>query len=59
MGLLVDELATDLIVLCQLGDGPRSGQGLESHLLALVGAQELSGTGRGGRGRGDGGGGAG
>ena len=59
VGLLIDELAADLIVLGQLGDGPRSGQGLEGYLLALVGAQGLGGTGRGGRGRGDGGRGAG
>ena len=54
VGLLVDERAADLLVLRQAGDRAGPGQGRDRQRLALVGRQEVSGTGRGGGSRDDG-----
>src|SRR5437016_3185812 len=43
-GLLVDKLATDLVIQGELGDGIRPGQSLNGQVLALLGAQRMGGT---------------
>jgi hypothetical protein len=52
VGLLVDELAADVVLGGEVGDGLCAGEGLQGRALALAGVERLGGTG----GRGCGGG---
>src|SRR6266545_3127582 len=45
-GLLVNELAADVVFLGQLGNGLRSGEGVHGETLTWVGGKLLSGAGR-------------
>jgi hypothetical protein len=46
VGLLVDELAADVVLLSQAGNGLAAGERVEGQTLALLGGKRLGGAGR-------------